>query len=80
MRPGVPWRHGRIRERLSDALLRFGTEAAMDRVTLERSLAAAHGARGNQDALGALEVARWVDAAVLWVGWRLRPRHLLAPR
>ena len=68
-----------IRERLSDALLRFGTEAAMDRVTLERSLAAAPDARGN-DALGALELARWFDAAVLWVGWRLRPRHLLAGR
>jgi len=25
-------------------------------------------------------VARWFDAAVLWVGWRLRPRHLLADR
>jgi hypothetical protein len=69
-----------IRERLSDALLRFGTEAAMDRVTLERSLAAAPDARGSRDALGALEVARWFDAAVLWVGWRLRPRHLLVHR
>jgi len=66
-----------IRERLSDALLRFGTEVAMDRVTLQRSLAAAADARGSRDALGALEVARWFDAAVLWVGWRLRPRHLL---
>jgi hypothetical protein len=69
-----------IRERLSEALLRFGTEAAMDRVTLQRSLAAAPDARGSRDALGALEVARWFDAAVLWVGWRLRPRHLLVHR
>jgi hypothetical protein len=69
-----------IRERLSDALLRFGTEAAMDRVTLQRSLAAAPDARGSRDALGALEVARWFDAAVLWAGWRLRPRHLLVHR
>ena len=67
-----------IRERVSDALLRFGTEAAMDRVALQRSLAAAPDARGSLDALSALEVARWFDAAVLWVGWRLRPRHLLA--
>ena len=66
-----------IRERLSAALLRFGTEAAMDRVALQRSLAAAPDAR---DALSALEVARWFDAAVLWVGWRLRPRHLVAHR
>jgi len=64
-----------IRERLSEALLRFGTEAAMDRAALQRSLAAAHGARGSQEALGAMEVARWVDGAVLWIGWRLRPRH-----
>ena len=68
-----------IRERLSEALLRFGTEAAMDRVALQRSLAAAPDAR-SRDALGALEVARWFDAAVLWVGWRLRPRHLLVDR
>jgi hypothetical protein len=69
-----------IRERLSEALLRFGTEAAMDRVLLQRSLASAHGARGSQEALGAMEVARWVDAAALWMGWRLRPRHMIAPR
>ena len=66
-----------FRERLSDALLRFGTEAALDRVALQRSLAAAD-TRGSRDALGALEVARWFDAAVLWVGWRLQPRHLPA--
>jgi len=69
-----------IRERLSAALLRFGTEAAMDRVALERTLAAAPDARGSRDALGALEVARWFDTAVLWVGWRLQPRHLVAHR
>jgi hypothetical protein len=66
-----------IRERLSGALLKFGTEAAMDRLTLERSLAASDN-RG--DALGALEAARWFEVAVLWVGWRLQPRHLLGPR
>ena len=60
-----------IRERLSEALLRFGTEAAMDRVTLQRSLAAAPDTRGSQQALGALEMARWVDSAALWMGWRL---------
>jgi len=69
-----------IRERLSAALLRFGTEAAMDRVALERTLAAAPDARGSRDALGALEVARWFDTAILWVGWRLQPRHLVAHR
>jgi hypothetical protein len=68
-----------IRERLSGALLKFGTEAAMDRLTLQRSLAAASDTRGG-DALGALEAARWFEVAVLWVGWRLQPRHLLGPR
>jgi hypothetical protein len=60
-----------IRDRLSEALLRFGTEAAMDRVTLQRSLTAAPEGPGSRQALGALEVARWVDSAVLWMGWRL---------
>ena len=65
-----------IRERLSDALLRFGTDAAMDRVMLQRSLATARGGRGQQEALSAMEVARWVDGAALWIGWRLRPREI----
>jgi hypothetical protein len=65
-----------FRERLSDALLRFGTAAAMDRVVLQRRLAAAGSGRGRQEALGAMEVARWVDGAALWIGWRLRPRDI----
>ena len=69
-----------IREHLSGALLKFGTEAAMDRLTLQRSLAAASDTRSSGDALGALEAARWFEAAVLWVGWRLQPRHLIEPR
>ena len=69
-----------IRERLSGALLKFGTDAAVDRLTLQRSLAAASDDRSSGDALGALEAARWFEAAVLWVGWRLQPRHLLGPR
>jgi hypothetical protein len=52
----------------------------VDRLTLERSLAAASDDRSGGDALGALEAARWFEAAVLWVGWRLQPRHLLGPR
>ena len=68
-----------LRERLSDALLRFGTEAAMDRLATERSLEAARGARGARgydQATAALEVARWFDTAALWMAWRLRPRHI----
>ncbi len=64
-----------FRERLSEALLRFGTEAALDRTMMERSLCAATGRNGRAEALGALEVARWVDSAALWMSWRLRPRH-----
>ncbi len=69
-----------IRERLSEALLRFGTVAAMDRMALQRSLATAQGARGTQEALSALEWARWVDTAALWLGWRLRSRYMIVQR
>ncbi len=65
-----------LRERLADALLRFGTDAAMDRVMLERSLTATHGRRGHREAVGALAVAAWVDTAALWLSWRLRPRRI----
>jgi hypothetical protein len=65
-----------FRERLSDALLRFGTDAALDRTMMERSLLTAVGQRGGREALGALEIARWVDSAALWMSWRLRPRNI----
>ena len=65
-----------IRERASDALLRVGTDNAIDRAALVRALddVPTH-ARGRIEAAGAVEVARWVDAAVLWLSWRLRPRR-----
>jgi hypothetical protein len=65
-----------FRERLSDALLRFGTDAALDRTMMEQSLRAASGRSGRLEALGALEVARCVDSAILWMSWRLRPRQI----
>ncbi len=65
-----------FRERLSDALLRFGTDAALDRTMMEKSLRADTGRTGRPEALGALEVARWVDSAALWMSWRLRPRQI----
>ena len=65
-----------FRERLSEALLRFGTEAALDRTMMEQSLRKASGGSGRPEALGALEVARWVDSAALWMSWRLRSRHI----
>jgi hypothetical protein len=64
------------RERLSDALLRFGTEATLDRTMMERSLVAARGRRGHREAAAALAVAAWVDTAALWLSWRLRPRRI----
>lgn len=66
----------RIRERLSDALLRFGTEAALDRRVMERSLMAARGQRGHREATAALAAAAWVDTTALWLSWRLRPRDI----
>ena len=65
-----------IRERLSDALLRFGTEAALDRTMMQHRLAAYRGQRGHYEAAAALAVSAWVDTAALWLSWRLRPRHL----
>jgi len=66
----------RIRERLSDALLRFGTDAAFDRTMMERSLMARRGQRGHDEAAAALAIAAWVDGAALWLSWRLRPRDI----
>lgn len=65
-----------FREQLSDALMKFGTEAAFDRTSMERSLRADAGRRGHAEALAALVPARWIDTAVLWMAWRLRPRHI----
>ena len=66
-----------IRERPSEALLRKGTELAVERVEMTRRMAA-DSARPEYDrALAALTVAGWVDSAILWLGWRLRPRTAL---
>jgi hypothetical protein len=66
-----------LRERASDTLLRTGTENAIDRAELTRALSAVPpSARGHLEASGAMAVAEWVDAAVLWVAWRLRPRRM----
>ena len=66
-----------VRERASDSLLRFGADSSLDRAALSRSLATVPvEAPGRTSALGAVEVARWVDTAVLWVSWRLRSRRI----
>jgi hypothetical protein len=67
-----------IRERASARLLRTGTELAIDQREIEERLASA-AARGSaySSAYGAVAMARWVDSAVLWLGWRLLPRTYL---
>lgn len=67
----------RIRERLSDALLRTATELALDRVALTRRLQAQPDHPGRQQALAATSAARWFDSALLWLSWRIRPRTAL---
>jgi len=68
----------RMRERAAARLLRTGTELAIDQRELEERMAAAAGADGRSaaysSAYGAVAMARWVDSAVLWLGWRLLPR------
>jgi hypothetical protein len=65
-----------IRERVSARLLRTGTELAIDQLEFEERLAAAASPRGAgySSAYGAVAMARWVDSAILWLGWRLLPR------
>ena len=65
-----------IRERAASALLRTGTELAIDQRELEDRLAAAaapHRA-GYSSAFGAAAMARWTDSALLWLAWRIYPR------
>ena len=63
-----------IRQRLSDALIRIGTERTIDRRELERAMARLpQHAAGRDAAQGAVMLAACLDAAILWLGWRLRP-------
>jgi hypothetical protein len=64
-----------IRQRAGEALLRSGTELAIDQRELEQRLARAErGTAAYSSAHGAVAMARWVDAAILWLAWRLLPR------
>jgi hypothetical protein len=68
-----------MRERASARLLRTGTELAIDQREIEESLAAvARRDSAYSSAHGAVAMARWVDSAVLWLGWRLLPRTYLS--
>jgi hypothetical protein len=64
-----------IRERAGSALLRTGTELAIDQRELEDRLTAA--SPGNvqfSSAHGAVAMARWTESALLWLAWRIYPR------
>ena len=63
-----------IRERASERLLRTGTELAIDQREIEERLAASPRVSPYSSAYSAVAMARWVDSAVLWLGWRLLPR------
>jgi hypothetical protein len=64
-----------IRERAGERLLRTGTELAIDQREIEERLAAASPrVSPYSSAYSAVAMARWVDSAVLWLGWRLLPR------
>jgi hypothetical protein len=64
-----------IRQLTSEALLRHGMELAIDQRELEEGLAAAsRDGVAFSSAHGAVAMARWVDSAILWLGWRIHPR------
>jgi hypothetical protein len=64
-----------LRTRISEAMLRTGTELAIDQRELEDNLATLpKAAVGYSSASGAVRLARWADALVLWLAWRIHPR------
>ena len=64
-----------LRERAGSALLRTGTELAIDQRELEERVAAASsGTAGFSSAHGAVAMARWTESALLWLAWRIYPR------
>jgi hypothetical protein len=64
-----------LRVRASEKLLRTGTELALDQRELEERIAASSpGTDTFSSAQGAVALARWADAAVLWLAWRIHPR------
>jgi hypothetical protein len=67
-----------IRERVSTAMLRTGTELAIDQRELEQRLAAvATRDSAFSSAHGAVAMARWTNSLVLWLAWRIHPRTFL---
>jgi hypothetical protein len=64
-----------FRSRISEAMLRTGTDLAIDQRELEDNLATLpKAAVGYTSAYGAVRLARWADSVVLWLAWRIHPR------
>jgi hypothetical protein len=71
------WTLRECRERAGRALLQAGSELAFDQRALERGLATVPSRTAAYDgAQGAVAMARWVDSALLWLGWRVLPSAL----
>src|SRR4051794_41951714 len=69
-----------LRTRVSERMLRTGTELAIDQRELEDRLATVSGAElGYSGAQGAVALARWADSLVLWLAWRGPPPALVPP-
>src|SRR4051794_41436201 len=69
-----------LRTRVSERMLRTGTELAIDQRELEDRLATVSGAElGYSGAQGAVALARWADSLVLWLAWRGHPPALPPP-
>ena len=64
-----------LRRRVSESMLRTGTELAIDQREMEARMAAADNRNtAFSSAHGAVAMARWADSAVLWLAWRIHPR------
>jgi hypothetical protein len=64
-----------VRARVSTALLRTGTDLAIDQRELEDRISAVTTPdAAYSSAHGAVAMARWVDSVILWLAWRIHPR------
>lgn len=69
------------RQPIGPALLRAGADVRLARLaTLRRVEAQPAGAPGRDVAIASLRFGGWVDAALLWAGWRLCSRDSLTGR
>ena len=66
------------REELGLTLVRAGADLRLSRLaTLRRLEETSPDAPGRDLALASLQFGAWVDAVLLWAGWRLYPRDSL---